>query len=269
MNHVSRCIAGVLASSVLASLASAPLAAQAGPNLIAPVYPGAVVVERLADRSFQSEVRAFLTKDPLATVRAFYDREVGAMQNLRIQDLNVPEELRSEMSRKDNPYVYAIGLGREQHTGVLGVEISVLEPQDEGAPNTYEAVGPVFEKLMMGQVAGEATKEQFDSVVEQYRHLSWKFYLPTDKTSDHGLELTADQVAFQSCEGGASGGLSTDEIMGKMQAAYAKGDFDEAQKLSELMMGAAGMSGWDTWMDCLKKIEEEAYTTLITIHIKG
>jgi len=269
MKHVSGCVAGVLTLSVLASLAPAPLAAQAGPNLIAPVYPGAVVVERLADRSFQSEVRAFLTKDPLATVRAFYDREVGAMQNLRIQDLNVPEELRSEMSRKDNPYVYAIGLGREQHTGVLGVEISVLEPREERAPNSYDAVGPVFEKLLMGQTAGEATKQQFDSLVEEYRHLAWKYYLTTDQTSDFGRPLTADQVAFQSCEGGASGGLTTDEIMMKMQAAYAKGDFEEAQKLSEQMMGAAGMSGWDTWVDCLKTIEEEAYTTLITIHVRG
>ena len=269
MKHVNGFTTAALACTVLASLAPAPLAAQAGPALIAPVYPGAVAVERLADRSFASEVRAFLTKDPIQAVKAFYDREVGEMENVELSDVNRAAELRSGRSNRGAPYVYAVGLDRKQFLGALGVEISALEPRDERAPTNYDAVGPVFDKLMTGQLAEEATQEQYDSLVEEYRHLAWKFYFLTDETSDHGRELTADQVAFQGCADDATGGLSTEEIMAKMQAAYATGDFAAAQEIAEQMAGAGGIGSWDTWVDCLKKIEAEAYTTLIVIHVRS
>ena len=251
--------------------------------LLAPTYPGALLVPYHNDQdpreimkrfgvvetpAFTDQTLTFLSKDPIDVVRAFYDGDIGPLENGSLEYLRVPEGMRSE-TMKPGPYVYARPLGRNKFTDFIGVEIHAIEPREVNSPTTYEAVGPVFERLMMGQAAGHATQEQFDELVEQYKHLAWMFYPPSDQFSSRELRLTMDQVAYGSCEEGAGGGMSQEELGAKIQELGRQGRIREMEALIPQLMGSAGMSssGWDIWVDCLKKVEAEAYWTLITIHL--
>ncbi|MCH8935781.1 MAG: hypothetical protein IIB90_08660 [Gemmatimonadetes bacterium] len=251
-------------------------------KLLAPTYPGALLVPYHNDQdpresmnrfgvgtpAFTDQTRTFLSKDPMDVVRAFYDGEIGPLENGSLEYLRVPEGMRSE-TMKPGPYVYARPLGRNKFTDFIGVEIHAIEPREERSPHLYDAVGPIFERLSYGQASGQATKAQFDELVEEYKHLAWMFYPPSDQLSSRGRRLMMDQVAYGTCGEEAGGGLSQEELAEKIQELGRQGRIREMQALIAQLMGSAGASssGWDIWVDCLKKVEAEAYWTLITIHL--
>ena len=273
-------------------------AQQGAVKLIAPVYPGAIPVShqddeddrrnmarrwewRLDGALFPYATRLFISKDSLETVRAYYDKEVGEMQKgslsyLRMSQLAMPEE-----NLRPGPYVFAHTLGWDENT-LIGVELRALEPKEERAPTKYDAVGPIFDRLMAGHLTGQATGAQFDALVEEYKHLAWMFYPLTDERDQSERRLTMDEVVVNECEKQAAGGMSPQEIeakreelgaeiqqlamQGKNQELRAK--MQELQGLNEQAVGAGGMDTWDTWVDCLKKMEAEGYRTLISIHLQ-
>lgn len=63
--------------------------------------------------------------------------------------------------------------------------------------------------------------------------------------------------------------MSQEELGAKIQELGRQGRIREMEALIPQLMGSAGMSssGWDIWVDCLKKVEAEGYRTLITIHL--
>ena len=162
-------------------------------------------------------------------------------------------------------YTYAGVIGSNDNSELIGIELRALEPKDVH-PGQYPAVGPIFERLQVGQVSGQATKQQYDDVVDEYKHLATMFYPPTDELSERGRRLSADEVVVKGCQEDAGGGMSPEELEAKMKQLMAEGKMQEMQKLAQNMSGASGMDTWDTWVDCLKKLEAEGYRTLITIH---
>ena len=256
-------------------------AAQQGTaKLIAPTYPGAISVPHENEEGYLSEwrviysysrdvftdkTRSFFSKDPIETVRAYYDREIGEMQN---RPLGAFSE-----SMKPGPYIFARLMGRYEGgpgelTQFFGIELRALEPREVDTPTNYPAVGPIFQKLTVGQISGQATQGQFDALVEEYKHLAWMFYPLTDERNERGRRLVMDKVVFNQCVKQAAGGMSREEVMAKMAELTQQGRTQELQKLMEKVMGAGGSSSWDTWVDCLKKLEDEGYRTLITIHLQ-
>lgn len=251
-----------------------PAAAQERP-LLAPVYPGAAPIPPAdhddlgKDRRFEesthslvSGMRSFLTVDPIDEVRAFYDAEVGDLQPGSLSYLHAPGMLELD------PLVFARFLGRDANESRIGIEIRSREPRDERAPRNYDAVGPIFEKLFMGHTAGQATRQQFDAAVDQYKHLSWMFYLLTDERDIRGRRLSTDAVVVGGCQREAGGGMSPEEMAEKMQQLAAEGNLREMQQLAQQARGGGGLGTWDLWMGCLEKLEAVGYRTLITIPIR-
>ena len=149
-----------------------------GSGLVVRAYPGSTPVVQ-ADRDnhdyrwktpdaghvFTGETRSFLTRDSLDTVHAYYDTEVGTMQNGSLDYLAVPEGMQSA-SMRPGPYVYAYPVGRTAHTGLIGVEINALEPIEDHFIR-YPSVGPVFGKLNVGVLNGNTSQEKFDHLVNE------------------------------------------------------------------------------------------------------
>lgn len=280
----NKSLTGLFVLTLAASQWPVSATARQGPTqLLAPAYPSALLVpyqndaevrELMIDRfgvgnpAFTDQTRTFLSQDPIDVVRAFYDGEIGPLENGSLEYLRVPEGMRSE-TMKPGPYVYARSLGRNKFTEFIGVEIHAIEPRELNSPTNYDAVGPIFKKLMMGQASGHATQAQFDELVEQHKHLAWMFYPPSDQFSSREQRLTMDQVAYGTCEEGAGGGMSQEELAAKIQELGRQGKLAELQALTAQMMGSMGASSgsWDGWVDCLKKVEAEGYRTLITIHL--
>jgi len=281
MRHV-KLIASATVVVVTGTLVlAAPVAAQQnGADLVAPVYPAAIPVPHVDDSAdllrdwnleddgyvFKDNTRSFLSKDRIDKVRAYYDAEIGEMQNASLTYLRVPEGMRSETMRP-GAYVYARQIGRNENSELTGVELRALEPED-AHPGQYRAVGPIFEKLQVGQVSGQATKQQYDDVVNEYKYLASMFYPLTEERSERGRRLSADEVVVNGCQQDAGGGMSPEELEAKMKQLMAEGKMQEMQKLAQNMSGASGMDTWDTWVGCLKKLEAQGYKTLITIHIQ-
>lgn len=240
-------------------------AQQPAPDLVAPVYPGSVVVEVLEDENLPDGTRAFLSRDPIDAVKRFYERESGPMERASLSDLGVPDELRDE-SFGTRPFVFARRV-EGGHRDLRGVQVSAREPREgAGAPSVYPAVGPIFQRLQMGMLNNEAPQARFDELVEEYRHLAWRYYPVSDEEAQSGERLTTDEVVVRRCEERAGGGRSSADLQAEMEALTRSGRFEEAAALGERLMGAAGSSSWDVWVECLKRLEEVGYRTLILIH---
>ena len=251
---------------------------QDGADLVAPVYPTAIPVPHLDDSAellrdwnlddagyvFQDNTMSFFSKDPMDKVRAYYANEVGEMQKGSLSYLRIPEDMRSKTMHTGG-YTYAGSVGWNDNQQLIGVELRALEPKDVH-PGRYPAVGPIFEKLQFGQVSGQATKQQYDAIVNEYKFLATMFYPLTDERSERDKRLSADEVVVKACQTDAGGGMSPQELEAKMKQLMAEGNMQEMQKLAQNASGASGVDTWDTWIDCLKKLEAEGYRTLITIH---
>ena len=215
---------------------------------------------------FQDNTVSFFSKDSIDKVRAYYKSEVGEMQQGSLSYLRIPEEMRSKTMHTGG-YTYAGVIGRNDNSEFIGVELRALEPKHVH-PGQYPAVGPIFEKLQMGQASGQATKQQYDDVVNEYKYLATMFYPLTDERSDRDRRLSADEVVVSGCQQDAGGGMSPEQLEAKMKQLMAEGNMKEMQKLAQNMQGASGMGSWDVWVDCLKKMENAGYKTLITIHVR-
>lgn len=253
-----------------------PASAGGGSGLVVREYPGSTPVVHADEDNqgwkippaayvFIRETRAYLSRDSLDTLRAYYDKEVGKMQNGSLEYLTVPEGMRSEGMRPGS-YVYAYPVGRRANTGLIGVEVRALEPTDEHFTR-YPAVGPIFEKLNVSVVSGKTSQKRFDSLVDEYKHLAWMFYPLSDQRSQRGKLLSMDQVVFNGCVEESGGGMSPEDMQVKMQQLMAQGRMQEMQQLAQDMMVASGVGSEDVWVDCLKEMEGEGYNTLVTIHV--
>ena len=253
-----------------------------GSGLVVRTYPGSTPVVhadednhdrrwKIADAGqvFTGDTRSYLSKDSLDTIRAYYDNEVGKMQSGSLSYLTEPEGMRSENGDPPDPYTYAYPVGRVAFVGLIGVEVRALKPIEDHFIR-YPIVGPIFDRLNFGVGSRDTSKEKFDSLVDEYKHLAWMYYPVSEQRSGHGRLLSTDEVVFDGCEKEAGGGMSPEEMQAKMQQLMAEGKMQEMLQLSEKMMGAGGASGVgseDIWIECLKEMEGQGYNTLIAIHV--
>lgn len=219
-------------------------------GLVAPSYPDSAPVVyadednqdrrwKIADagQGFSGETRSYLSKDSLDTVRAYYDKEVGKMQSGSLSYLTAPEGMRANQDRPE-PYIYAYPVDRTAHMGLIGLEIRALKPIEDHFIR-YPIVGPIFERLNYGVGSGDTSKEKFDSLVDEYKHLAWMYYPVSEQRSGKGKLLSKDEVVFDGCKKEAGGGMSAEEMQAKMQQLMAEGKMQEMLQLSEKLMGPA------------------------------
>ena len=246
-------------------------------NLVAPIYPGAIEVESWTGGSTTSgreaETSAFLSKDPLAKVRSFYEGELGPLQSLPLTQLERPDPDPDADTERPNiaaimvmtpDQVYEIGVAREYHGSSAGIEIRFIEPEQGRRSDQYPSVGPFFQKAQVAMLGGEASSEDYLALVEKYQHLAWLYYpRAAAETTGDGDGQTMDEVLFNDCENRTRAGMSGEEAAIKIRQLLVEGKAEEAQELMNKLAGAGGT--WDTWVECLGELEEYGYETLILI----
>ena len=253
-------LAAILPFCFLAVAPVAPLAGQQLVELVAPTYPESIPFPHQEDAE---DTRMFLSKDPIGNVRSYYERELGAMASVSLSGRRNPDWDPAQAVVEDS-HVFSRAVGSR----LSGVEIRAVEEYSVNHPMQYPSIGPFFEVLLAGQVDGTLPETQYQSLFEQYRHLAWSHYAPSDELSPDGRRPTMDLVVFEECKERLGSSLSPEQLQTKMQQAAMAGDFDEMERLTEQMLrGAGGGGAWEDWDGCLETLEIHAYKTLITIQI--
>ncbi len=251
-------------------------------RLLAPVYPGSVRYppEELGfDFVFTA---AFLSHDDLATVKEFYEREVGPFREADLGGLTYGASERtgghvySRVLMPRGEVLTYVDFG-ESITPEAGVLVAAVEPKSVDDPSDYPVVGPVFEKLeeiLRFQAAGEASgleiaeghgPAELEEVIERYKDLAWRYYLPSDEDKPWtGSRPTMGEVIVERCE--TENKPDEEALAARIQQLAMQGKAEEAQKLAMSMVEGGGDAGsWDVWLECLAEVEKYAFRTWIAI----
>ena len=272
-------LAGIAAPSV-----GSPQTSQAPQQqLLAPVYAGSVRYppEELGyDLVFTV---AFLSKDDMATVKAYYEGELGPFREADLGGLTYGA------SERSGGYVFSrvlmprgevlkyVDFG-ESGTPEAGVLVAAVEKKPVDDPSDYPVVGPIFEKLgeMLRfqtalkpegfDVAEGHSRDELDELIERYKELAWRYYLPSDEEKPWtGSRPTMGEVVVERCE--QANKLDQEALAARIQQLAMQGKGKEAQKLAMSMAEGGGDTGtWEGWLECLAEVEKHAYRTWIAIN---
>jgi hypothetical protein len=269
-------------AGIAAGNAAAQTAGAGEEQLLAPIYPGSVRYPRDELGIGFAYTAAFLSKDDLATVKAFYERELGPFQDGPLDegtysaDQRAPGYVYSRVIVPTAEVLKYISYG-ELGTPDAGMVIAAVEPKQVDDPSSYPVVGPIFEKLQeiiqlqsAGQTAGfEVAKghdaAELEQVIERYKDLAWRHYLPSDEEKPWtGNRPTIAEAIVERCE--KENKPDKEALATRIQQLVMQGKAEEAQKLAMSMVEGGGESGsWDVWVECLQEIEKNAYRTWIAI----
>ncbi|MFP4517299.1 MAG: hypothetical protein ACLFNV_10960 [Desulfovibrionales bacterium] len=281
-----------LGATLLTLWAARPVQA----NLVAPLYPGVVPAEHEVSEQMKPYVRVFYSQDPIEKVRDFYSAHAGTLEKAR--------------SGQEFFHIAAKVPVREKASlepGEVGVFISTPRPQkaqkSEGATGGVPAGMPAelkgadqrclhsdfFAPLRtMAMQLEHRDWPQFNAVCEQYHHLTWSMFFPTEELDQRGRPMRMDKVLISRYRPGGvqaspeMANVSPQELAAKMQALAMSGRREEAKALAEQfaaaqMSGAVGGAGvriqkggiaddWEDWVKLLEEIDGHAYRTKILIH---
>ena len=270
--------AGIAAGNAVAQTAGA-----GQEQLLAPVYPGSVRYppEELGFNFVFTA--AFLSKDDPKTVMAFYESKLGPFEAadehggvLWTGEVTEGQVYSRVIVPVDEVKKY-VNFG-ESGTPPAGIIVSAVEPSPVDDPSDYPVVGPIFEKLQeiiqlqgAGQTAGfEVAKghdpAELEEVVERYKDLAWRHYLPSDEEKPWtGSRPTIAEAIVERCK--KENKPDKEALQARIQQLVMQGKAEEAQKLAMSMVEAGGESGsWQVWLECLQEIEKNAYRTWISIN---
>lgn len=269
--------AGIGAGDAGAQTAEAP-----GEQPLAPAYPGSVRYPREELGFNLVYTAAFLSKDDLAAVKAFYERELGPFRNGGLQDV----EYAASEGRDGYLFSRALLSQSEVHEYVdfgesgrpeAGVVISAVAPQPVDDPSDYPVVGAIFEKLqdILNAQSGlepsgyEVAKghgpAELEELIERYKDLAWRYYLPSDQeASEWGDRPTTAGAIVARCK--KENKPDKQALQARIQELAMQGRAEEAQRLAVSMIeGGGDLGSWDVWLECLQEIEKHAYRTWIAI----
>jgi hypothetical protein len=253
--------------------------AQAGKEqLLAPVYPGSVRYPSEALGYDFTYTAAFLSKDDLETVRAFYERELGPARKGGLTDFSYSQ------SESVDGYVYSwpimsqsevyeyVDFGESGRPGGRG-SITTPVPESVDDPSRYPVVGPIFDRLQEIVRSGDAmravgmvgdqksySRADLDEVVERYGYLAWRNYLPVGDD----IRQTTAWAIVERCK--KENKPDKQALQARIQELTMQGKPEEATQLAMSMMGGGGAYFWDAWIECLDEIEQNAYRTWIAIN---
>ena len=242
----------------LATLLLTTGSAAAQENLVAEPYPGAVKVHFWGEETELDRDQGFYAKEDVSEVRNHYEQRHGPMSE-------------GALSGQESGIVYSRPLMSRQEVrsfvSILpepaGIVLRALDPERHTAPYAHRVVEPFFEQLRQVVALGDADREEYEAAEERFRHLAWSYFQLTDQRNESGERLATDEIILRECRSRQQQGMDEEELAAELQRLYMAGKFEEAQQLSE---SVGGMGSWDHWIDCLERLEEEAYKTLMVIH---
>jgi hypothetical protein len=266
---------------------SAPAATEAlkrGPRLLAPVYPGAVAVVMPAAGTSEwmdhpwfgnfSNRRAFVTRDEIAKVRAFYDKSLGKLdkgtlpKNHAILHNSEPEDKQLvSFSKAANRF------DKDLLNTTLGGEAGIEIYSGFHNPTAADALGRL-------EITSRSSSEQNElpGIQNRFKHLTSAIFLPAGGAQP----LTRDEVIsaehqVQDPEAMPTLDLDPEQLKRKMEKAKAQGNIQEMMAIMMQLQNSAAMQqvrnaqmghmsdARQQALRILEKLEPEAFFTLIVI----
>ncbi len=246
---------------MLMVLVSSPAYSQ----LLAPVYPGTVMVEQ------DQKEAVFLVKDDIEQVLDYYRQRLGE-----------PEELRQGSGWSDDGRKYH-WIVKRHYAEFGGVDISTRRPLDHDAvsdpvhlPQGMAGAHQVcFSHELLAPLARMAVRlpdregADFVEACRRYVHLTWSFFQDTDELDRHGRRLTMDKYLLVRHQDKIRppSAETMHEAYAKMQALAMAGRIEEAREMAQQLGSTPVQQGddWVGWIQLLKDIDEHAYQTRIRI----
>lgn len=234
-------------------------------RLVAPTYSGAVPESVQAERD--SQPAAYLSKDGLEQVLAFYTRDSGKEPRTREVGGEYVSHYFEYMDARQVHAYDPVGSG-------IGVTVSRRVPPDcGGAPiGVCGAVEPYFAKLWLLKERGPLSREEYDRLVGKYAHLS-AHYFPLGRGKDGGFR-PMDKIIHQRCEDAPAKEVGDPEAIAReVQQLFAQGRYQEGNALMQrlgqqsaaITQASMGPEGVAHWKGCLEELERQAYPTRIVI----
>jgi len=252
-------------------------------DYVAKAYPGA----KADPKAETSASTTFYTSDPVEKVLAFYGQDAGRAEEAwsdgaYIEYLTADQV--SDIYRKKNVLSeagYATGESK-------GVTIAAVRLPREGEMPAYSAATMVLAQIDDQYKNWGHSKAELDALHKQYDHLATAMYMLSDKKSSGGVQLDKGRAladAFTDelnsavtagAENSAESGAAMADIGAKMQAAMAKGDMAEVQRLAAMMEAPAATlesnsnqmehaDHWDAGVTTLSEMDKIDYRTRIVI----
>jgi hypothetical protein len=230
------------------------------------LYPGAVP-------DSVNDGASFLTKDSIAKVKAFYEKNIQPGDKITVVETDGEKGFRMTYSKVIDKKTQTV------------LELEWFENKPTG--RVHDALG----ELMLKTKLGQHSEAEFKAMEKRYGNLTSAYYRMIDNgkggTVSEGKAIykeVFDRVHGDMKARKAAGGSSKDEdkerakeMKMKMKEMKAKGDFEGMMRLAQESKmgpnatpdGAAAMDDmtkdtWNDWVDCLKALDAAAYWTRIS-----
>ncbi len=254
-------------------------------GLLASVYPGAIPADEELGEHERPYSRLFYAHDPIEQVVAFYEREMGSMEEVRSG--------REYQNVDRHPPRFLASLEPE----IIGVRVFSSAPTEQRQPEMYAGVAEELMEMMPDRCNSEHFAnlrimahrldsydwDNFREICDRFEHIDWAYFKITDEKDSRGRPVRKDQVLLAEQERSLGAGAPEDVAMDieamaeRIEQLQRQGRFQEmaelARKMHESAMAGAGMDpggtfqdNWDEWVAYLEKLDKHAYRTRIVIH---
>jgi hypothetical protein len=248
------------------ALAFTGLVATAQKNLVAEVYPGAVMMNTSVESLIltrnsgysTANAEAYLVKDAKARVVAFYQKKAKKIMPCENGDQYL------EM--------------QTQQTIEYGImSAGVVISSNPYKKTTYEEIGG-FDELRELVKLNFHTEDEFNKIYEKYKHLNHAFFNTTaeeDKVCGDLLNLQ-EQLYNKYTKKAKPVGMDDDlePIIARIEKLTEEGKYEEAYDLTvrlrnhteKAVSDAQPVDTWGLWLEYFDILEKNAFKSMIIIH---
>lgn len=219
-------------------------------NLVAPAYPGSLLVTSPEEQEYM-DYFTYYSKAPESRVATFYEDKLGR----KIENGSVGTGLS----------------GRSFIRGkVVEASVNIKHLQNQSS------AGKVFERLKEITQQGIHSQAEYQQAYAQYGHLARSYFLRTSGGNRDAVIYSEYEDKLDQAKARLEGSL--EDTGARMQELMQQGRFEEMGAFSEQMLrmseegaeqaeagSVAGVDIWDNWIQCLKEMGGHAYPTMIKI----